>query len=174
MFRHFLAGAILGFTLAGCAAMDVSGTGSMPTSPPRAFAHYVSTSEVALFWNCERPEPGRLLLDGVAKNPWQAQPVRFLEFQLVGVDARERTTAQTAGAAQAIQIFTNQQTPFRLDLKTTGSEVRFDLYYQYRFELEFDMSLQVAGPPVVGPRLLAQTNTFLARDVCNETQHRAR
>jgi len=32
----------------------------------------------------------------------------------------------------------------------------------------------VAGPPVAGPRLLAQTKNFLVRDVCGATQHRAR
>ena len=32
----------------------------------------------------------------------------------------------------------------------------------------------VAGPPMAGPRLLAQTQTFLTRDVCSPTEHLAR
>ena len=92
----------------------------------------------------------------------------------MGVDAQERTTAQTAGAARDLQIYTNQSTSFQLELKTAGTEVRFDLYYHYRFHEEFDMSALVAGPPMAGPRLLAQTQTFLVRDVCGATQHRAR
>ena len=164
MFRHSLMGAALVLSLAGCAGMG-GGAGMVSSSPARAFTHHVATSEVALLWNCQA-EPGRLHLEGVAQNPWQAQPIRFLEFELVGVDAQERTTAKAVGEARDIQIFTNQQTPFQLDLKPTGTEVRFDLYYQYRFDEEFDMSALVAGPPMVGPRLVAQTNTFVAHNVC--------
>lgn len=55
----------------------------------------------------------------------------------------------------------------------SSQEVRFDLYYQYRFQ-DVEMEVLLAGPPVRGPRLLAQVNRFLARDVCSDTQHRAR
>jgi len=146
----------------------------MPGSPPEAFAHRVATSEVVLLWNCLEPEPGLLRVEGVAQSPWQAQPIGYLEFELVGVDGQERTTAETAGAARDLQIYTNQSTSFQLALKRTGTEVRFDLYYRYRFHEEFDVSALLAGPPVAGPRLLAQTRTFLVRDVCGATQHRAR
>jgi hypothetical protein len=164
-------------SLAGCASTGGPGAGTIPGSPPGAFAHRVATSEVVLFWNCLQPEVGQLRLEGVAQNPWAAQPIRFLEFELVGLDAQGRMTAETAGMARDLQLHTNQTTPFKLDLKTTGTEVRFDLYYRYYF-LEFfeggKKDLRLAGPPMAGPRLLAQTNTFVARDVCADTQHRAR
>jgi len=96
----------------------------------------------------------------------------------VGVDAQERTTAQATGAARDLQIRTNQSSPFDLTLKTAGTEVRFDLYYNYRWHEEFDtsatMGVLVAGPPMASPRLLAQTQTFLTRDVCSPSQHLAR
>jgi hypothetical protein len=113
-------------------------------------------------------------VEGVAQNPWQAQPVRYLEFELVGVDAHERTTAETSGTARDFQIHTNQSTPFQLALKPAGTETRFDLYYHYRFNEEFDTSALVAGPPMAAPRLFAQVQRFLVRDVCGDTQHRAR
>ena len=178
MIRHFLIGMALVMSLAGCAAMEAPESGSGRGLPPEALAHRVATSEVVLLWNCVEPEPGLLRVEGVAQSPWQAQPIRYLEFQLVGVDAQERTTAQTAGAARDVQLFTNQSTPFQLVLKTAGTEVRFDLYYDYRFNEGFDIGatqgVLVAGPPMAGPRLFAQTHTYLVRDACGATQHRAR
>ncbi len=174
MIRHSLMVLAFGMSLAGCAAMEAPGGGTVPGAPPQAFAHRVATSEVVLLWNCLDPEPGQLRVEGVVRSPWQAQPIRELEFDLVGVDAQERTTAQTAGAARDPQIYTNTNTSFQLELKPTGTEVRFDLYYDYRFHQEFHTSALVAGPPMAGPRLLAQVQTSLVRDVCGATQHRAR
>ncbi len=145
-----------------------------PGTPPEAFAHRVATSEVVLLWNCLQPEPGLLRVVGEAQSPWQAQPIRFLELQVVGVDAQARETAQASGKARDIQIFTNQRSPFQLELRTAGTEVRFDLYYHYQFENEWDSDARLAGPAMVGPRLLAQTRSELARDVCSPTQHLAR
>jgi hypothetical protein len=43
--------------------------------------------------------------------------------------------------------------------------VRFDLYYNYHFYEELEMGatmgVLVAGPPMVSPRLLTQSQTFL-------------
>ncbi len=174
MFRHSLLVVAFGMSLAGCVAMEAPGGGTVPGSAPEPFTHRVATTDVLLLWNCLEPEAGLLRVEGVVRSPWQAQPIRELEFDLVGVDAQDRTTAQTAGDARDFQIFTNQSTAFHLALKRAGTEVRFDLYYRYRFNEEWDMSALVAGPPTAGPRLLAQTQrTFLVRDVCGATQHRA-
>jgi len=67
--------------------------------------------------------------------------------------------------------FTNQRSPFQLDLRTAGTEVRFDLYYRYQWHNEYDSSARLAGPVWVGPRFLAQTQTQRARDVCSPTEH---
>ncbi len=163
---------LLGVVVMGvtaCAAMDTPG----PGAPPEAFAHRAATSELVLFWNCREPAAGVLRVEGVAQNPWQAQPIGFLELQVEGVDGQGRQTAVAAGKAGAILIFTNQSSPFQLDLRSSGTEVRFDLYYQYLFNEEFKDAL-LAGPPMVGPRLYAQTRTALVRDACSPTQHLAR
>jgi hypothetical protein len=174
MVKHTLMVVALVLSLAGCAAMNASERGGISGAPPETFAHRVATSEVVLLYNCLQPEPGRQRVEGLMQNPWQAQPIRYPEFELVGVDAQERTTARSAGAARDLQIFTNQSTPFQLELKTSGTEVRLDLYYQYRFLEGIEMDARLAGPPMAAPRLLAQTNTFLVRDACGASQHRAR
>jgi hypothetical protein len=172
---HFVLIAALALSVTGCAPLGAGQqSGAQPPAyPPDVFFHRVATSEVVLYWNCSRSEPGMLRLDGVAQSPWAAQPIRFLEFDLVGVDSQDRTVSETKGAARDIQIYTNQTSPFQLDLRLAGSEGRFDLYYEYRFQID-ELDALLAGPPVRAPRLIAQANRFLARDVCSEMQHRVR
>jgi hypothetical protein len=159
-------------TAAACAAVDTAGT----QAPLDTFAHRAANSELVLRWNCLQPTAGTLRVEGVAHNPWQAQPIGHLELQVVGVDAAGRQTGEAAGKARDLQILTSQRSPFQLDLKTTGTEVRVDLYYQYLFNQEWESgALLVAGPPMAAPRRYAQsTNTNMVRDACSPTQHLAR
>jgi hypothetical protein len=162
-----LVGVAMGVT--ACVAVNTPGTGA----PPEVFMHRTANSEVVLLWNCLQPASGGLRVEGVAHSPWQAQPIRYLELQLVGVDAQNRQTAEAAGKARDVQIFTNQRSPFQIELRTVGTEARVDLFYQYLFSYEYDTAM-VAGPPMVGPRLYAQTRTNMVRDACSPTQHLAR
>ncbi len=167
---------ILGLALAACAGGGMTGLPVAETIayPPPGFVHRVASSHVDLYWNCARPSPEAIRLDGLAFNPWSAQEIRFLEFELVGVDARERAVSSAKGEARDFLLGTNRSTPFQLDVKSTGTEVRFDLFYQYRFNEGNDGRL-LAGPPVGRPLLLAQAmKRFMARDVCSESQHRVR
>ncbi len=160
--------------LSACAAGGIlqrPAAASTPYPPP-GYTHQVESSHVVLYWNCTRPEPGILQVEGLAFNPWTDQPVRFLEFDLVGVDSRERTVSQVEGEARDFLLGTNQNTPFRLDLRTSGTEIRFDLFYRYRFQ-DRGHSF-IAGQAVGVPHLLAQMQNFMVRDACSETQHRAR
>ena len=142
--------------------------------PPDVFAHLVATSHVVLYWNCTRPAADLLRVDGVAQNPWSAQPVQFLELELVSVDREDRVISETKGAVPNILLGTNQISTLRLDLRTAGGEARFDLYYHYRYDETEEMDAFLAGPSMRGPRLLASTQNSLARDVCSETRHRVR
>ncbi len=155
--------------VAGCA------TAGIPAPyPPPGFAHRVASSHVELYWNCARPELNALTVEGVAINPWSPQEVRFLEFELVGVDTRDHAISHVRAEAPDFLLRTNQQTPFRLDLRPAGAEVRFDLFYQYRFD-EGDGNRLFARAGSGGTFLLAQaTKRFMARDVCSDSQHRAR
>lgn len=169
MMRYAVLLVVVAMGVTSCTAVNTPGTGA----PPEVFMHRTANSEVVLLWNCLQPASGGLRVEGVAHSPWQAQPIRFLELQLVGVDAQNRQTAEAAGKARDIQIFTNQRSPFQLDLRTVGTEARVDLFYQYLFNAEWDTAM-VAGPPMVGPRLYAQTRTNMVRDACSPTQHLAR
>lgn len=167
---------LLGVGSSACAA---DGTIKLPAAapmpyPPAGYTHTVSSSHVTLYWNCTQPEPGVQRLEGVAVNAWSAQEVRFLEFELTGVDNRERIVSEARGEARNFLLGTFQSTPFQLDLRTAGGEVRFDLYYQYRFQDRSHREMvaaQLSGRPFL---LAQQTNRFMARDVCSETQHRVR
>ena len=170
---------VFGLSLAGCAAMETPETGSAPATAAVPYAHRVATSELVLLWNCSQPEPGVMRVEGIAQSPWQAQPIRYLEFSLLGVDAQEGTTAKATGTVRDNQIMTNQSSPFQLNLKSAGTETRFDLYYNYRYHDEYDSTsligtrgTLVAGPAMVNSRLFAQMQTFMVRDACGENQHR--
>lgn len=165
---------VAGMALSGCAA---DGTLSLPAErpaiyPPAVYAHRVGTSHVVLYWNCARPEPGVLRVEGVAQQAGSMQDVRFLELDLVGVDAGERHVSQGGTSVPDILLHTNQVSPFRVELRTAGTEVRFDLFYRYHFQ--DDGRTIVSGPVMAGSRPGGQNQRFMARDVCSETQHRVR
>jgi hypothetical protein len=141
--------------------------------PPPGYSHTVQSSHVALYWNCARLDSGILEVRGVAFNPWASQPVRDLEVELVGVDARDRTLSAARTDAPDSQLFTNKSTPFQVNLRTTGAESRFDLYYRYKFQDGGGERL-LASLAWDGPILLAQQKQFRVRDACSDSQHRTR
>jgi len=163
--------------MAGLSACAESGGLRLPAAeptvyPPAVFAHRVGTSHVVLYWNCAHPEPGILRVEGVVQQAGSMQDVRFLELELAGADARDRYVSSATAALPEILLRTNAISAFQLDLRTTGAEVRFDLFYQYRFQDNGGRFLPASS--AAAPRLLAQTQRFMARDVCSETQHRVR
>jgi hypothetical protein len=161
-----LAGGLFACTAGGGSVL----TGASPYPPPE-MDHRVASSHVELYWRCGR-EADRLRLDGLARNPWTVQEVRFLEFELTGVDATDRSISAARGELAVLLLGTNQIAPFRLELTPEGGEVRYDLAYQYRFaDNEMDASAVWAG---AGSRLLAQTQRYLVRDACADTAHRAK
>ena len=175
MFLRAVTSGVLLLSLAGCASLEPSGEGKVPqVFAPDSFTHRVATSEVALYWNCTRAEPGVLRMQGAAQNLGSMQEIRSLEFDLVGIGPQDRVVSGVKGEARDTAIRTRGVSPFRLDVRTAGSETRFDLYYQYHYSEGEQNDVLLAGPPMVPPRLLAQANRFLARDVCSESQHRRR
>ena len=170
--------ALLILSAVGLSACAEDGTLQLPAAastpfPPPGYTHRVGSSHVLLYWNCSRPELGILQVKGLAFNPWSDQPIRFLAFDLVGVDSGERTVSQVEGEARDFLLGTNRDTPFRLDLRTAGTEARFDLFYRYRFQ-DSGRSI-IAGQGFAVPHLLAQMQQqFSVRDACSETQHLAR
>ena len=138
--------------------------------PPPGYVHRLDTPQIGLFYNCTNPEPGMLRLEGLAFNVWNMQPLRYLEFALDGVDAGDHSVSEAGAEGRDYQILTGQSTPFRVDLQPTGTEVRYDLYYQYQF-LDGDHRDLLAGPIVSGVYPRHMGIRFLARDACSPTQH---
>jgi len=146
--------------------------------PPLQFAHRVASPAVEMFWNCT-PAADALQFAGVAFNQWFAGQVSYLDLTLVGVDANGHEVSQ-AIAKETFQIFTLRYATFDIALKPTGTEARYDLYYQYQYREPGDRDTgggtknsqrQPTAPILLastGPVLLAQVppTAFLARDVC--------
>ena len=154
--------AVLYLGAAACATEDDWRSIPTPPSvyPPAAFTHRVSTSDVMVYWNCTRPEPDALRMEGVVQNI-SGGVVQYAEVELVSVDARDRTIASMRSAVRDPMLQTNQISPFLLGLRTVGAEARIDLYYEYRARSFFG-----PGSFQVSPQ------RFRARDVCSESQHR--
>ncbi len=138
--------------------------------PPQGYAHTIATPVMVLYWNCAQPEAGIFHLEGEAFNMWGDQPIQYLEFELVGVDSHDGTVSEAAVEARDNRIFTHQNSTFELELRTTGREARYDLYYKYQF-LERGGHIMLSGPMVAGafPRYSGILN--LVRDACSPTQH---
>ncbi|MFB3819952.1 MAG: hypothetical protein ACE147_20030 [Candidatus Methylomirabilales bacterium] len=159
MWQHALVAGVLSVGLAACAPLGESQAPGasprrVPVDPsPDAYSHRAGSARVVLYWNCVRPDPGTMRVQGLAHNPHLAE-VRFLEFELVGVNDREATVSSARGSAGAVVIRTNQFSPFALDVKTAGSEVRYDLYYTFRAQQILRSQLAAAAP--TGAPLLAQ------------------
>jgi hypothetical protein len=167
---------LLGIGLSACAG---EGSFSFPAVtppapyPPPGYAHRVDTPQVGLFYNCVNAEPSVLRLEGLAFNMWNSQPLRFFEFELAGVDASERTVSEAEAEGRDMQLFTGQSTSFQMELRPTGKEVRYDMYYQYQF-MDGDHKDLIVGPIVAGAYPKHVGARFLARDACSPTQHLTR
>ena len=164
---------LMGLALAACAADQSRGASGMAATPypPSGYRHTVASDAVALYWNCARPDSAVVQVSGVAFSPWSSQPVRFLELELVGVDSADRTISEVGTKARDIQLWTNQSTPFQLELRTAGGETRFDLYYRYQFQ-DRGHTPREASLAWDGPILLVQQMQFRVWDACSETLHR--
>jgi len=124
--RYALTLAVLALALAACA-----GGASSMNLDFSSYAHKVTDGTVALYWNCSRPAPGRVRVEGVANNPYSPVGLEDLEFRLYGVNAGGGTVSRARASAKAYMIEPNAPSPFSIDLRTRGGEARFDLVYSY-------------------------------------------
>ncbi len=164
-------------TLSACAANGYEAAPTLGKTqwPPTEYRHTVSTTALSQYWNCSRPAAEVMRLDGLAANLWNSQPVRFMEWTLAGVDKDGRTVSNATVGARVLQLWTNQYTTYQIDLRTTGAETRFDLYYTYQFWDSGKDAIPLASLDWDGPVLLAQQNSrFFVLDACSDTQHLVR
>ncbi len=119
--------------LAGLALALAACAGDAPsrTLDVNSYAHQVTDGTVALYWNCSRPAPGLLRVEGMASNPHSPSPAEDLEFHLYGVNAKGRSVSRARATTKADWIEINAPSPFTIDLKAKGGESRLDLVYSY-------------------------------------------
>lgn len=154
---------LVGIGVTACTSVEIfrSAPAQSMAPPPEAFAHRLATPEVALYWNCTRPEPRVLHFDGIAKNIG-GREVRSLALRVTSVDANNLLLE--AAALPTIILHTDEFSPVHLQLPIRGTEARFDLSYEYPL-----------APPVDLPTpRAATTEQFTAKDVCAGTQYPAR
>ena len=128
--------------------------------PAAVFTHRVATQDLEIYWNCTATESDFLQFDGIARNIG-GQDVRFLEFDLASVNARDTHLLSATGSPRDIVLSINQTSPFHLQLPTRGDETRFDLFYRYTLSTRF------------GIRGILEERHLMVRDACAQTQHRA-
>jgi hypothetical protein len=161
MKTHLWLLAALGLGVTACAS---DGASRVPASqaalyPPAVFAHRVSTSEITVYWNCARPEPDVLRVEGVVQNTGGGS-IQYAELEIVSVDARDRTIASVEAPVRDVLLPTNQISPFQLTLRMEGAETRIDLYYRYRTRARVGLGVAQSFQ-----------EQFRALDVCSESQH---
>jgi hypothetical protein len=123
--------------------------------PQAAYSQRVGTTDVTVYWNCTR-EATQVRFDGVVQNV-RGGPVKFVELELAGTDARGRYISEARTALKDVLLQPTRIAPFVIELRPTGSESRFDLFYQYQVDAVMSGDER--------PR-------FRALDVCSPTQHR--
>jgi len=130
--------AILAVALAAC------GTAT-PMPDFNKFAHTVTDNVVVLYWNCSRPAPGVVQVAGVANNPYSPVAIQDLEFRVYGVSAQGGNVSRGRGSAQSYMIYTNEPSPFTIDLKNVGGEARYDMTYSYMLPVAGRIEIVTGG-----------------------------
>jgi hypothetical protein len=145
-----------GLTASACAAGGMD-TAPATIYPPAAYSQRVATNDVTIYWSCTR-EATQVRFEGVVQNA-RGGAVKFMELELAGADARDRYVSEARTALKDIVLQTNQIASFVIQLRPTGGESRFDLFYRYQVDSA------IGGDE--RPR-------FRALDVCSPTRHRFR
>jgi len=112
--------------LAGCA-----GGASSMNLDFSSYAHQVTDGTVALYWNCSRPSPGIVQIQGVANNPWMVAPLEDLVLRFYGYSAQGATVVRASTMPKEYWINTNAPSPFTVNLQTKGAVAKVDLAYSY-------------------------------------------
>ncbi len=181
-FRRLALGLLLGVSLAGCVWHPDSQAGDVALTayPPAGAAHRVASPAIELFWSCSRPDTNTVRVEGWAINRWYTMEVRDLRLELVGVGADSGNSSAQAVAAMLSPM---RSAPFLLDITAAGSETRFDLYYEYRFQEPGDDTFDTSRAPAsLSPGILVAASQpwlivqvpsrFLVWNVCDESLHR--
>lgn len=143
----------VGFVLSACTA-GRTGEVQAPIYPPAIFSQRVSTNDVTVYWKCVN-EPALVRFEGVVQNT-KGGRVKFVELELGGVDQRNRYVSDASTALSDVILYPNQISPFVMQLRPSGGEGRYDLFYRYQLD---------------GAMGGDERPRFRALDVCSPTSH---
>jgi hypothetical protein len=123
-------GGILGFVvalaLAACANVNVA-----MNAPEADYAFTVTDSTVNVSWNCIKSQPTVLTVSGIFTNPTSSVPAQDVDITVYGIGTTGRTVSQAKASTKDWLVQTMQSSPFVVTLNLTGTEVRYDLKYEY-------------------------------------------
>jgi hypothetical protein len=146
--------ACAGTILAACGAGGIPPV-SQQIYPPHVYEQRISTNDVSIYWRCT-PASDSIRFEGVVQNTKGCR-VKFVELELAGADARDRYISDATTALSDAILQPSQISPFAIQVKPTGAEGRYDLFYQYQID-----------SAIGGDTYLR----FRALDVCSPRQHR--
>ena len=130
--------AILAVALAACGM-------AQPMPDFNSFAHTVTDDVVVLYWNCSRPSPGVVRVAGWANNPYSPVALQDLEVRVYGVSTQGDNVSRGRGSAQSYMIYTNDPSPFTIDLKSVPGEARYDMTYSYMLPVVGRIAIVTGG-----------------------------
>jgi hypothetical protein len=107
--------------------------GQAPVPAPPTYAYREEAPRLILSWNCLRPAPGSLVLDGLAEVPVRSDSdLRGGQVRLVGLDAKGLPVSEAVGYLPPV-LYRDQVAPFAVELPLAGREARVDLYYSFDY-----------------------------------------
>jgi hypothetical protein len=90
-----------------------------------------------LRWNCLYEPPG-LVVQGFVNNVLMT-PLKNTQISVYGVNAQGAQVSSTVDNSIPFMLETMDRTPFEIKVKTTGTEVTFNLWYTYQVGGSFMM-----------------------------------
>jgi len=120
-------GFVAALALAACANVNVA-----MNAPEDNYAFTVTDSTVNVSWNCVKSQPSVLTVSGVFTNPTSSVPAQDVDITVYGIGNTGRTVSQAKASTKDWLIQTMQSSPFVVTLNLTGTEVRYDLKYEYQ------------------------------------------
>ncbi len=111
-----------------------------------------------MFWNCSRPQPSLIRVDGIAKNIGRGE-VHLLGMELHDVDRLTERILHSAEGVSDLILHPDVFSRFQMELQPASANGRVELLYTYR---------------IISIGIIKTTTTdkqFLTHDTCSVTQH---
>jgi len=113
------------------AMMLVGCAGGMGGGQDVNYANSTGNGNVILNWNCTKPQPNVLQVNGTFDNTTMAG-LQEVTIQIVGIGPSGAQVSSGQGTTSQWIVTTMSRTPFQVTVNTTGTESKFNMLYSYR------------------------------------------